>query len=110
MLVLFDIDGTLVSSGEAGTRALNRAFEDLFGIREAFRDIKMAGKTDPQIMREAMLAHGLSPTDENLQRMKEAYIRHLRVEIENPWRRTFPWGPEALKRLKAKGKWHKANG
>lgn len=100
MLILFDIDGTLVSSGEAGTRSLNRAFEELFGIPHAFRDIKMAGKTDPQIMREAMQLHGIAPTEENLKNMIEAYIRYLRVEIENPWRKLFPGVKEALEHLK----------
>ena len=31
MLILFDIDGTLLLSGGAGTRALTRAFEEVFG-------------------------------------------------------------------------------
>ncbi len=46
-LVLYDIDGTLITAGGAGSRALNRAFHSLFGIEEAFMTISMAGKTDP---------------------------------------------------------------
>ncbi len=31
-LILFDIDGTLISTGGAGTRSMNLAFHALFGI------------------------------------------------------------------------------
>jgi phosphoglycolate phosphatase-like HAD superfamily hydrolase len=34
-LLLFDIDGTLVLTGRAGLRALNRAFEDATGVAGA---------------------------------------------------------------------------
>jgi len=96
MLLLFDIDGTLISSGEAGTRALNRAFEELFGIKDAFRSIKMAGKTDPQIMKEAMQLYGVPCTETNLQAMIRGYLKHLRREINNPYRRVMPGIHEAL--------------
>ena len=46
-LLLFDIDGTLLLSGGAGTRALNRAFLELFGRPNAFDQIPVAGRTDP---------------------------------------------------------------
>ena len=35
-LILFDIDGTLLLSGRAGLRAMTRAFEQAFGITDAF--------------------------------------------------------------------------
>jgi phosphoglycolate phosphatase-like HAD superfamily hydrolase len=49
-LILFDIDGTLIDSGGAGTRSLDLAFKELFSIDNAFEGISMAGKTDIQIM------------------------------------------------------------
>ena len=53
-IILFDIDGTLVLTGGAGGRAMSRAFEDLFGIADAFRGIPMAGRTDPAILSDAL--------------------------------------------------------
>ena len=53
-LVLFDIDGTLVSTAGAGRLALDRAFEQLFGIRRAFESIELAGRTDLLIVRDAL--------------------------------------------------------
>jgi len=51
-LLLFDIDGTLISSGGAATKAVNRAFEKIYGVRNAMEGIRADGKTDPLILRE----------------------------------------------------------
>lgn len=65
-LILFDIDGTLIDSGGAGTRSLNLALKELFSIENGFHGISMAGKTDTQIMKEGlMMKHGIS-TNGNL--------------------------------------------
>ncbi len=98
MLILFDIDGTLIDSGGAGTRSLNLAFRELFSIEDAFRDIQMAGKTDIQIMKEGLLAHGIS-VDGNLPLIIEAYLKNLKREINNPWRHIKPGVKEFLERL-----------
>ena len=52
-LVLFDIDGTLVVTGGAGQRAMNRAFADVFGIPDAFKHVELAGRTDTSILGDA---------------------------------------------------------
>jgi phosphoglycolate phosphatase len=51
-LLLFDIDQTLVSTGGAGIRALDRAFDKLFSIENAMAGILPHGKTYPVIIRE----------------------------------------------------------
>lgn len=95
-LILFDIDGTLISAGGAGTRSMNLAFETLFGIPDAFAGISMAGKTDPEIMKEGLKLHGLPYMDGNLTNMKEHYLRFLTSEINNPLRALKPGIREAL--------------
>jgi|Deesub1362A_J573_1020465.scaffolds.fasta_scaffold00230_47 phosphoglycolate phosphatase-like HAD superfamily hydrolase len=102
-LVLFDIDETLIDSGRAGTRALNRAFLDLFGIKDAFKDIRMAGMTDIQIMKEGLRVHGLSSMDGEVDAIVRRYLRFLSEEIENPWRRVKPGVFEFLEALKEEG-------
>lgn len=82
-LVLFDIDGTLIDSGGAGVRSLTLAFQDLFSILDAFSAISMAGKTDAQIIREGLLAWGLSSDDGIVPRVIAAYLAHLRREVDN---------------------------
>lgn len=49
-LLLFDIDGTLLLSGGAGSRALARAFREVCGIEGAMDGVSCAGMTDPLIV------------------------------------------------------------
>jgi phosphoglycolate phosphatase-like HAD superfamily hydrolase len=80
-LILFDIDGTLISSGGAGTKSMDMAFEDLFGISGAFREISMAGKTDLQIIREGLCLHAQMTSDGVIPKAQKAYLSHLSGEI-----------------------------
>ena len=79
---LFDIDGTLVLTGGAGQRAMARAFEELFAVSDAFRDVQMAGRTDTWILSNAAAAHGIPPSD--LTAFEDAYLAHLELELESP--------------------------
>lgn len=89
-LVLFDIDETLIDSGKAGTRALNSAFHELFEVKDAFRDIKMAGMTDIQIMKEGLRMHGLLMDAGEVEVLMYKYLDHLSLEINNPWKHVKP--------------------
>src|SRR5262245_18242221 len=53
-LLLFDIDQTLINTGGAGLRALDRACEKLLSLRNAMGGISPHGKTDPAIAREIL--------------------------------------------------------
>src|SRR4029077_1432634 len=83
-LILFDIDGTLVLTGGAGARAMSLAFEDVLGVRDAFRGMPMAGRTDAWILADAAAAHGVSTDTAALARFREVYLEHLAVEIDRP--------------------------
>lgn len=101
-LVLFDIDGTLLSSGMAGSDAMTLAFAELFQIDNAFHGIKMSGKTDPAILREAMANHGLQEAEHDLARFHERYVTHLRRTLQEPGRprRLMPGIPHLLEVLR----------
>jgi len=58
-LVLFDIDGTLISTGGRAGAALGQALEETFGIPVPSATYRYAGKTDPQIVFELMALVGL---------------------------------------------------
>jgi phosphoglycolate phosphatase-like HAD superfamily hydrolase len=89
-LILFDIDGTLINTGGAGVCSLEKAFNELFGVKDTFKDYSMAGKTDRQIMREGLKIQGLLSGDGDLNRLVKEYLRNLKVEINNPMRRFQP--------------------
>jgi phosphoglycolate phosphatase len=90
-LVLFDIDGTLVLTGGAGLRAMNRAIKDVLGHDDGLRDIPLAGRTDWAILTEAVARVGKSLDDGLLTRLRDGYIENLAIEIEQPGR-----GPKAV--------------
>ena len=77
-LVLFDIDGTLVSTGLAGGDAMGRAFEEIHGVADAFAGIEMSGKTDPAILREAWEAAGTDPSQRDVKAFHDCYVGHLK--------------------------------
>ncbi len=82
-LFLFDIDQTLISTGGAGLRALNRACEKLFLMENAMDGISPHGKTDPAIIREILLArvgHD-SNIETDLHSILESYLFFLRDEV-----------------------------
>lgn len=97
-LVLFDIDGTLIDSGGAGVRALNRAMMELFSIRDAFHGINMAGKTDTQIIREGLARHAIAG-DGIIDEVVVAYLRCLSEEIHNDRKHVKPGIYELLTTL-----------
>ena len=53
-LVLFDIDGTLVLTGGAGIRAMNRAGQSVLGVPRILDGVPVAGRTDWSIFRDAL--------------------------------------------------------
>ena len=48
---LFDVDGTLITTGGAGRKALLRTFGEAFGRQDAFDAITFGGMTDRGIVR-----------------------------------------------------------
>ena len=78
MLVLFDIDGTLILSGRAGIRGMNRSFERLFAVAGALDQVELAGRTDRAIVTEALTRAGLPVTEETIARVRGEYFDDLR--------------------------------
>lgn len=81
-LLLFDIDGTLVTGGPA-KEAFHAALLDTFGTAGPIETHEFSGKTDPQIARELLLAAGLaaSDIDEGLDAMFQAYLSGLEAGL-----------------------------
>jgi phosphoglycolate phosphatase len=78
-LYLFDIDGTLLSTGGVASRTMGVAFERVFGVKDAFRDISFTGRSDLAILHDALAKAGLANGDlvELTRRFKRAYVRCL---------------------------------
>jgi len=55
-LLLFDIDGTLIMTGGAGFRAIQKAVDLTMGVERGLDGIPVAGRTDSIILRDAVRA------------------------------------------------------
>jgi phosphoglycolate phosphatase-like HAD superfamily hydrolase len=85
-LILFDIDGTLVLTGGAGVRAMNRACEDLVRSENAMAGVTFAGRTDWSILDDILRNHGRALDEVLLDELRARYVAHLAEEIALPGR------------------------
>ncbi len=102
-LLLFDVDGTLLSAGPASRVAFASALIDVFGTSGDLSNFAFEGKLDPVIVRELMREAGI---DDRLvlERLPEALALYLdRLEdalaVDRP--RLKPGVPELLERVAA---------
>ena len=91
-LVLFDIDGTLLHSGGAGRRGMNKTFKDLYNIDGALNEVALAGRTDELIFMDAAARHGIQIENGSLNQFKNQYFKNLAYEItaNSPQKHLFP--------------------
>lgn len=77
-LILFDIDGTLVSGGPAKD-AFHTAMTDAFGTAGDIGTHDFSGKTDPQIARELLVGAGFThrQVDEGFPLLWRRYLEEL---------------------------------
>jgi len=74
---LFDIDGTLLSSGGAGKAAMEAALAAEFGMPPVSDGVPFAGRTDRAIARDLFRLHRIEETADTWQRFLASYLRHL---------------------------------
>ena len=102
-ILLFDVDGTLIRSGGAGARALERAVAEAFSLGDVRAGFSFAGGTDPAIFRRLLADFGVEPTEGALARTFGVYLDILRDEIERAESyRVNPGVEDALESLAAR--------
>src|SRR3954470_19244979 len=104
-ILLFDIDGTLVSTGGAGAVAWRRAFEELYGIPADIGKFTDAGMTDPDVGArtfEAVLDR--KPTPLELAQIVQRRLEHLPEAVaESEGYKVLPGVPERLRQVSRAG-------
>ena len=75
-LVLWDIDGTLLSTGDIGAAVFDDALEQVLGRRPPER-VRMSGKTDPLIGREYLAAMAIEEKEELVEAILFRLARNL---------------------------------
>jgi phosphoglycolate phosphatase-like HAD superfamily hydrolase len=82
MLVLFDIDGTMLTSEGAGLVAMLDAMHEIMpGRTFSFEGIPLAGRLDVLIWRDLLARHGLKHDDALHGRFRERYGHHLQRRL-----------------------------
>ena len=100
-ILLFDIDGTLVSTGGAGAVAWKQAFLELYDIPADIGEFTESGMTDPVVGRLTFTAViGHEPSAEELARLVSHYLMRLSEEVaQSPGYRVLAGVDELLPRL-----------
>jgi phosphoglycolate phosphatase-like HAD superfamily hydrolase len=81
--ILFDVDGTLISTGGAGTRSWRWAFAELYGIPADIGEYSEAGMTDPVVGRSTFRnVLQRDPTDAEMRLLLGAYLERLPIEVQ----------------------------
>ncbi|MEK6247192.1 MAG: HAD hydrolase-like protein [Planctomycetales bacterium] len=82
-ICLFDIDGTLISSGGAGSSAFEAALEAEFGIDITDHQVPYSGRTDRAIIGDMFSLYNVENTVDNWQRFHRAYLGLLPGSLES---------------------------
>ena len=88
MLLLFDVDLTLLSTRRAGIDAMHSAGRDLFGPAFTCEGIDYAGRLDPLIVRDLLVMNRVDPSPGNLAEFVDAYANRLAPLLDEPGRAT----------------------
>jgi phosphoglycolate phosphatase len=84
LAVLFDIDGTLISTGGASDRAWQRAFKELHDVDVDVPAVTGKGVPDPEVGRVVFKnALGREPTEEEAGAVMRRRLDHLDEEVES---------------------------
>ncbi len=103
-VLLFDIDGTLLTADGAGRRALALALSDVCGRNNAVDGIDFRGMTDALIIEQALSAASESAQNFDLNQVYSVYLTHLERELTRlQSARALPGVEPLLKALHSQG-------
>ena len=96
MLILFDIDGTLLSSEGVGVRSIEEAGEAMFGKPFSLDGIPIGGRLDPLIWNDACVKHGIEHPETQHDEFRTTYSEILASNLQSVAVSTFPGVLELL--------------
>jgi phosphoglycolate phosphatase-like HAD superfamily hydrolase len=101
LAILFDIDGTLITTGGAGAASWRLAFDELYGIPADIGEFTDAGMTDPDVGRRTLEAVMHRPPErKEFARLLERRLHHMHQAVDDSdGYRVLPGVTELLPRL-----------
>jgi phosphoglycolate phosphatase len=100
LLVLWDVDLTLLDTHWTDKLAMSEAGRELIGREFDIDGIDMSGTLDPGIWRDIAVANGIADADGLESRYRAAYLTRLKArEAEHPMIHALPGTPDLVARL-----------
>lgn len=97
-LLLWDIDGTLITTGAAGQRAIAMATAKRFGGDGDLSGVEIAGRTDTGIARQILAKHGAPFDEKSVRTFLDLYLELLAQELPRSEGHVLPGVVELLER------------
>ncbi|MBB03662.1 MAG: haloacid dehalogenase [Planctomyces sp.] len=98
---LFDIDGTLLSSGRAGQKAMEEALRVELGVENLDYEIPTAGRTDRAIITDLFRWHDEPLTETRFQQFRDCYFSLLPNHLQAGGGMVLPGVTELLAKITA---------
>lgn len=98
IIFLFDIDGTLLLTGGAGSRAMHRTMKDEYQLDELAK-LEVHGRTDRSIIGDLFAAHEIELDDDRYQSFRNSYHEYLVEEIRHSSGEPLPGVQQCLELL-----------
>jgi len=100
MLILFDVDATLITTSRLGIAAMGHAGREQFGENFNENTVEYAGRLDPLIIADLLAAHDQPVTHDAINAFHAGYRTHLaRLLAERNTAKTCPGVPALLDAL-----------
>jgi len=102
MLILFDIDGTILLTEGAGVHSMGDAGRELFGDRFTVQGIDFSGRLDSLIWKDLVDLNGVENSDANHDRFRATYGKHLHRRLhDSPTVKLLPGVKDLVHQLAA---------
>lgn len=98
---LFDIDGTLLSSGRAGQKAMEEALRIELGVENLDYEIPTAGRTDRAIITDLFRWHDVELTEPRFQQFRDCYFSLLPNHLQAGGGMVLPGVADLLAKITA---------
>jgi len=102
-LLLWDIDGTILSAKGAGRAALSESLAKSFGISSDLSHIDMYGRTDRWIYRQMLKYFQLEQSDANFALLEKNYLQALPSQIRSKGVDLLPGAREVIEQGAQRG-------
>lgn len=99
VILIFDIDGTLINVQKIGDLAMTEAFKICLGIENALAGFSTAGRTDLHIFCAVAERHELTLTNKQLLALVHQYLRSLKFHVDSVEVNCIPGVRDLLEQL-----------